>query len=61
MPSFSELQKDSIKFAINQQPPQIPKRCDVVVIGAGIGGLSCANYLAKAGMKVVLVERHYMS
>ena len=32
---------------------------DVVIIGAGIGGLVCGCYLAKAGMKVLIVERHY--
>ena len=31
---------------------------DVVVIGAGIGGLSAAALLAKAGRSVLLVERH---
>lgn len=31
---------------------------DVVVIGAGIGGLSTAALLAKAGKSVLLVERH---
>ena len=31
---------------------------DVIIIGAGIGGLVCGNYLAKAGMKVLIVERH---
>lgn len=33
-------------------------RYDVVVIGAGVGGLTCANYLAKAGKRVLLLERH---
>ncbi len=42
------------------EPSVIPSQCDVVVIGAGMGGLTCANYLAKAGAKVVLVEKHYM-
>jgi len=32
---------------------------DVVVIGAGIGGLSCAGVLAKEEMKVLLVEQHH--
>jgi phytoene dehydrogenase-like protein len=32
---------------------------DVVIIGAGIGGLVCGCYLAKAGMKVLVVEQHY--
>jgi prolycopene isomerase len=31
---------------------------DVVVIGAGVGGLTCANYLAKVGLKTLLLERH---
>ena len=43
----------------HQGSVRIPEQCDVVVIGAWIGGLTCANYLAKAGVKVVLVERHY--
>src|SRR5215210_7645935 len=30
---------------------------DVVVVGAGHNGLTCAAYLAKAGLKVKLVER----
>lgn len=33
---------------------------DAVVIGAGIGGLFCANLLAKDGLKVLLIEQHYM-
>lgn len=30
---------------------------DVVIIGAGIGGLVCGCYLAKAGLKVLIVEQ----
>ena len=30
---------------------------DVVVIGAGIGGLACASLLAKAGIRVLVVEQ----
>ncbi|MCM8788038.1 MAG: NAD(P)/FAD-dependent oxidoreductase [Candidatus Omnitrophica bacterium] len=32
---------------------------DVIIIGAGIGGLVCGCYLAKAGLKVLIVEKHY--
>jgi heterodisulfide reductase subunit A-like polyferredoxin len=37
--------------------PEI-SRADVVVIGAGIGGLCCAALLAKYGYKVVVCESH---
>ncbi len=32
---------------------------DVVVIGSGLGGLTGANYLAKLGYSVLLLEHHY--
>ncbi len=31
---------------------------DVIIIGAGISGLVCGCYLAKAGMKVLIAEQH---
>ena len=31
---------------------------DVIIIGAGISGLVCGCYLAKAGMKVLVIEQH---
>ncbi len=33
------------------------EKYDVVIIGAGIGGLVCGCYLAKAGLKVLIVEQ----
>ena len=37
-----------------------PGSYDAIIIGSGIGGLFCANILAKAGLKILLLERHYM-
>ncbi len=34
---------------------------DAVIIGAGIGGLFCANLLAREGLRVLLIEQHYMA
>jgi phytoene desaturase len=36
------------------------QKYDVILIGGGIGGLICANMLAQAGMKALLIERHYV-
>lgn len=33
---------------------------DAVIIGAGIGGLICANLLVREGLRVLLTEQHYM-
>lgn len=34
------------------------EKFDIVIIGAGLGGLSAAAYLAKAGKKVLVLEHH---
>src|SRR3989304_9390590 len=39
---------------------EYPEQHDAIVIGSGIGGLVCANLLAEGGMKVLLIERHYV-
>lgn len=35
------------------------RKWDAVIIGSGIGGLTCGAFLAKAGMRVRVLEKHY--
>ena len=34
------------------------ERWDVIVVGAGLGGLSCAGLLSRKGKKVLVLEKH---
>ena len=40
---------------------KIPDNLDAIVIGSGIGGLTTAALLSKAGMKVLVLEQHYVA
>ena len=37
--------------------PRADRRCDVVVVGGGIVGCATAYYLARRGVRVILLER----
>jgi all-trans-retinol 13,14-reductase len=43
-----------------QIEPSINNNYDVIIIGAGLGGLTAGAKLAKEGRKVLLVEQHYV-
>lgn len=40
-------------------PPKIDSKYDVIIVGAGIGGITAGLYLARAGLKVLMVEQHF--
>ena len=40
---------------------KIPSDIDVIVIGSGIGGLTCAGLLSKIGKRVLVLEQHYIA
>ena len=37
--------------------PSPPETCDVIVVGAGPAGSACAQWLAKAGLQVLLADQ----
>lgn len=47
---------DSYKSSVSEDNEQF----DVIVIGAGISGLTAGALLSKAGLKVVILEKHYV-
>lgn len=40
---------------------KIPKDIDVIIIGSGIGGLTCGGLLSKVGKRVLVLEQHYIA
>lgn len=46
------------KARVKRAPPE---RADVAIVGAGLGGLTAAAYLARAGIKVAVFDQHYVA
>ena len=42
-----------------KQNPRITDTYDAIIIGSGIGGMSLAAFLSKAGQRVLVLEKHY--
>lgn len=40
---------------------KVPSDLDAIIIGSGIGGLSCAAYLSRLGKRCLVLEQHYIA
>ncbi len=38
----------------------MPSKYDAIVVGAGHNGLTCACYLAKAGLKLLVLDQYHI-
>lgn len=56
-PALSEILRPQEHAALTAAPT-LPSSCDVLVVGAGPAGSACAQWLAAAGLQVVLVDQH---
>lgn len=53
--------QESYRWPAPSFAPDAAADCDVVVIGAGIGGLTAAALLADAGLKVIVFDQHVVA
>lgn len=42
-------------------PEKVPRNLDVIIIGSGMSGLTCAAVLARMGRRVLVLEQHYVA
>ncbi len=62
-PSFftlKEFKKYDWRIGLNTERQKGNNEYDVIIIGSGIGGLTCGALLSKRGYKVLLLEQHYL-
>jgi all-trans-retinol 13,14-reductase len=58
-PSSQKLKPSTIRIGTRYRANRLKGPYDAIVIGSGIGGLTTAACLAKAGKKGIVLEQHY--
>jgi all-trans-retinol 13,14-reductase len=53
------MKPSTLRIGRRYRPKRLAQDYDAIVIGSGIGGLSCAALLSKQGWKVCVLEQHY--
>lgn len=56
-PLVDKEEKNTV-LKLGLTPDLVPEELDAIIIGSGIGSLSCANLLARAGKKCLVLEQH---
>lgn len=54
-----EFKKYDWKVGVDPRKPREENEYDVIIVGSGIGGLTCGALLSKRGYKVMVLEQHY--
>lgn len=54
-----EKRKDDWDVKIDLKKPKRENEYDVIIVGSGIGGMTCGALLSKRGYKVLILEQHY--
>jgi len=57
---MSVIPKNNGKRVYENYTADVAKKWDVIIVGSGMGGMSCASALSKLGHKVLLLEQHYI-
>lgn len=57
---LKEFKKYDWRVKVYPQKPKEKNEYDVIIVGSGIGGLTCGALLSKRGYKVLVLEQHYL-
>jgi all-trans-retinol 13,14-reductase len=59
-PKYTDIPSSIIRrIATKRELQELSGHVDYVIVGSGIGGLTCAAILSRLGYKVVVFEQHY--